>query len=96
MKIAAVAVVIGVRLGTFAWAAGDWVETGAKIDEVVAETGMPAPPSQLRPLAAEIPFAGFRYPPVDDEENVTFIADGAIYTDGGKNHGIYRSLATRP
>ncbi len=69
------------------------IETGAEVDEVVAESGMAAPASVLRPLAAQIPFVAFRYPHVDADQNVTFIADDPIYTKGGENHGIFRSLA---
>ncbi len=93
MKIAALMIGVAMAWVMSAWAAEGWVETGAKIDEVVAESGMLAPTSALRPLAAEIPFVAFRYPHVDEQQNVTFIADDPAYSDGGENHGIYRSLA---
>ncbi len=73
-----------------------WVETGAVIDTVVADTATAAPANPLAPLAAPVPFQGFRYPHVDDAENVTFIADDPVYAPAGASkgqHGIFRSFA---
>ena len=73
-----------------------WVETGAAIDTVVADTATVAPANPLAPLAAPVPFNGFRYPHVDDAGNVTFIADDPVYAPEGASrgqHGIFRSFA---
>lgn len=74
-----------------------WAESGAVLDTVVADTGTAAPPTaaggNLAPLGAPVPFGNFRYPHVDEAENVTFIADDPVYPGGGPNHGIFRSPA---
>jgi hypothetical protein len=74
-------------------AATVWKESRAKVDEVVADTTDLAPPSPLTPLAAQIPFKNFRYPFVDPNETVTFIADDPVYGGTRASHGIYRSYA---
>lgn len=62
----------------------------AVVDEVVADTDTEAP---LRKVAAPIPFENFRYPFVDDGENVLFIGNDH-YTFGAKTSGgIYHSDA---
>jgi len=66
-------------------AATYWEESSAAVDEAVADTNTAA--TRLVPLAAQVPFQDFRYPHVDNLENVTFIVDQA------PNHGIYRSFA---
>ncbi len=74
--------------------ATEWKNSGAKIDELVADTSSLAPTGTLSPLAARIPFVNFRYPHVDALENVTFIADDPLITDQkAPSHGIYRSYA---
>ena len=70
-----------------------WVETGAVIDTVVADTATLAPANPLVPLAAPVPFQEFRYPHVDDAENVTFIADDPVYGPEHGQHGVFRSFA---
>lgn len=63
----------------------------AVIDEVVADTETLVP---LRKVAAPIPFENFRYPFVDDEENVLFIGNDR-YTYGARmGSGIFRSQAS--
>ncbi len=73
--------------------ATEWVETGAAIDTVVADTATNAPADRLAPLAAPVPFKEFRYPLVDDAQNVTFIADDPVYGPKEGQHGIFRSFA---
>ncbi len=51
------------------------------------------PPGVLQPLLAKVPFSNFRYPHVDENENVTFIADDPVYNGKAARHGIYRSIA---
>ena len=70
-----------------------WMETGATIDTVVADTQTVPPVNPLQPLRAQVPFKGFRYPLVDEAENVTFITDDATVGQQGLHHGIYRSEA---
>ncbi len=66
-------------------------DANASIDEVVADTDTSRP---LRKVAAPIPFENFRYPFVDDAENVLFIGNDS-YTYGAKGgNGIYRSQAS--
>jgi hypothetical protein len=71
-----------------------WSETGARIDETVATSETKAPFNPLQPLLTDVPFSGFRYPHVDANEDITFIADDPIDSSKrGKHHGIYRSIA---
>ena len=49
---------------------------------------------QIQPAGASIPFKNFRYPFVDDHENVLFIGNDPFrYTPAIKGNGIYRSYA---
>ncbi len=76
--------------------ATEWSDTRTAIDEVVADTATLPPTSALEPLRARIPFKNFRYPYVDPQQNVTFIADDPLYAptgSDGDNLGIYRSYA---
>ena len=73
--------------------ATEWKETKSVVDTVVADSTDLPPPSVLVPIAARIPFKNFRYPHVDAQENVTFIADDPVYGGNQVNHGIYRSYA---
>lgn len=70
-----------------------WTESGAQIDEVVANSRTVPPASVVQPLYANIPFSNLRYPHVDAQENVTFIADDPAYSSKVHHHGIYRSLS---
>lgn len=70
-----------------------WTESGAKIDEVVANDKTAPPPNLMQPLLINAPFSNFRYPHVDAHENVTFIADDPVFHDKALHHGIYRSIA---
>jgi hypothetical protein len=69
-----------------------WTETGARLDETIADTTTAAPATALQPLLTQVPFSSFRYPHVDAEENVTFIADDPAF-GSRRHHGIYRSFA---
>lgn len=73
--------------GAFADELHDGVTT---VDEIVADTETEMP---LRKVAAPIPFENFRYPFVDDAENVLFIGNDR-YSFRAKNPGgIFRSQA---
>ena len=85
--------VLAVTIARPARGATAWVETGAAIDTVVADTATTAPANGLAPLTAPVPFKEFRYPLVDDAENVTFIADDPVYGPEKGQHGIFRSFA---
>ncbi len=76
-----------------AHAASIWTDSEAEIDERVADTQTLAPVDFLKAQTAQIPFTNFRYPHVDRDMDVTFIADDHLF-DGskGKHHGVYRSL----
>ncbi len=75
-------------------AAETWVDTKGRIDEVVADTTTVPLSSTLQPLSTRIPFTNFRYPYVDAELNVTFIADDPLIGQTKGDHlGIYRSSA---
>jgi len=65
------------------YGASYWAGPGGTVDETVADS--PPPASSLEPAANQIPSAEFRYPAVDELENITFIVDPP------NSHGIYRS-----
>ena len=69
------------------------METGTTIDTVVADNRTVPLANPLLPLRAPVPFKGFRYPLVDEAENVLFITDDATVGQQGQHHGIYRSEA---
>ena len=71
-----------------------WTETGARLDETIADGSTVPPPGVMQPLLAKVPFSNFRYPHVDENENVTFIADDPVYGGEPSRHGIYRSIAS--
>lgn len=71
-------------------AASSLQDAAATIDEVVADTDTPRP---LRKVAAPIPFENFRYPFVDDAENVLFIGNDSYTYGATRGNGIYRSNA---
>ena len=87
-----------IALGVFAAtvlplsAASIWTNTGAEIDERVADTQTLAPIDLMKSAFAQVPFANFRYPHVDKDQDVTFIADDPVYHGGGNHHGVYRSM----
>ena len=76
--------------GTDAVAATTLQDAAATIDEVVADTDTDQP---LRKVAAPIPFENFRYPFVDDAENVLFIGNDSYTYGATRGNGIYRSNA---
>ncbi len=71
--------------------AAEFHQAEAVIDEVVADTDTPVP---LRKVAAPIPFENFRYPFVDDEENVLFIGNDRYTYGASTGNGIFRSQAS--
>lgn len=71
--------------------AAPFKDAGAAIDEVVADTDTARP---LRRVAAPIPFENFRYPFVDDAENVLFIGNDKYTYRAKAGNGIYRSSAS--
>jgi hypothetical protein len=89
----AVVVTVCMTVGAGNLTAGThWVPANAEIDEVVADTTITPPrhPAVL-PLGTPIPFHIFRYPHVNDVEDVTFIADDLARKR--EQHGVYRSFA---
>jgi hypothetical protein len=91
MKKALVCLAIVLPIAVHLRAASIWTDTGAEIDERVSDTQSLAPINLMRPEAANLPFSNFRYPHVDGQVDVTFIADDPAY-GGGAHHGVYRSL----
>jgi hypothetical protein len=70
--------------------AGTVVDTTA-VDTTAVDTAYGV---QLEPAEAPIPFKKFRYPFLDDEENLLFIGNDPFrYTPAIKGNGIYRSYA---
>jgi hypothetical protein len=66
-------------------------EAGTEVDTVVIDTSYSV---EITPAAAPIPFTNFRYPYVDEKENVLFIGNDPFrYTPATKGNGIYRSYA---
>jgi hypothetical protein len=62
-----------------------------EVDTTVVDTAYGV---QIKPVEAAIPFKNFRYPFVDDRENVLFIGNDPFrYTPAVKGNGIYRSYA---
>ena len=88
----AVALLAAAPLG----AATRWEAVNADVDETIADTSESPPSAMMHPLLTDVPFSNFRYPHVDLEENVTFIADDPVYSKKAAHHGIYRSIAKPP
>lgn len=66
-------------------------DAGTEVDTVVIDTTYGV---QITPASAPIPFKSFRYPYLDEKENVTFIGnDPFLFGQAEQGNGIYRSYA---
>lgn len=92
MKKTLVCLAIVLPLTLHLRAASIWTDTGAEIDERVSDTQTLAPVNLMQPALAQVPFSNFRYPHVDAQIDVTFIADDPVY-GGSAHHGVFRSVA---